>query len=496
MAQCACESPGWQKTKFSDGAWLLLAESGCGDKAPDAVFAGNEEIKMSFTENNRIEYKEKLTDNLEKYVVGFVNSKGGEIYIGIRDDGSVAGVHNPDEIQLKIKDKLINNIRPSILGLFDIVAEKRDGKTIIKISLSGGMEMPYYIKQKGRSESGCFMRIGSSTQPLTEQMITDLMSKRHPISLARMPSLHQDLTFKQLRMYYAENNKPLNENLAQTLDFYTPEKKYNHVAYLFADNNNVSIRLGKYAGKDKLDLIGTEEYGNCCFVKAMQKIIDRFEIENITQSQKRGLKTRLDKKLVDKDVLHEVIINAFAHNDYSRGDTPIFEIFSDHFTITSFGGLVEGLSLEKFFNGISMPRNREIVRIFKDLEYMEQIGSGIPKIISKYGKDSVSIDGAVMQILLPFDFLGNEDAAYSAAGQKTSLKTSLKTDLKTDLKILNAIRRNPAVSTIELSEILNLSISGIKWNLNKLKKDGLIRRAGAKKGGYWEMINGRVKSGE
>jgi predicted HTH transcriptional regulator len=56
-------------------------------------------------EINHIEYKEKITHDLEKEVVAFLNSKGGDIYIGIKNNGSVIGVKNPDEIQLKIKDK-------------------------------------------------------------------------------------------------------------------------------------------------------------------------------------------------------------------------------------------------------------------------------------------------------------------------------------------------------------------------------------------------------
>jgi predicted HTH transcriptional regulator len=123
---------------------------------------------MKQTETNRIEHKEKLTDDLEKGVVAFLNSRGGNIYIGIAKNGSVVGVSNPDKAQLQIKDRLRDNVRPSILGLFDILTEERDGKTIIVINLAGGTETPYYIKQKGRSEAGCFIRVGSSAQPMPE----------------------------------------------------------------------------------------------------------------------------------------------------------------------------------------------------------------------------------------------------------------------------------------------------------------------------------------
>ncbi|MDR0978148.1 MAG: ATP-binding protein [Endomicrobium sp.] len=202
-------------------------------------------------ETNRIEYKEKLTDDIEKEAVAFLNSKGGEIRIGVKNDGTVIGVKNPDELQLKIKDRLKDNIRPSILGLFDVFTQEIDGKMVVVVKLSSGTLTPYYIKQKGRSESGYFIRIGSSSQPMTEEMIEGLMAKRHPISLKNLQSSVQDLTFAQFKIYYAEKGKELNEHFARNLDFLTTEGKYNQLANMFADKNRVSIRFAQWSGKDR-----------------------------------------------------------------------------------------------------------------------------------------------------------------------------------------------------------------------------------------------------
>ena len=202
-------------------------------------------------------------------------------------------------------------------------------------------------------------------------------------------------------------------------------------AFLFADNNNISVRIGKYSGTDKGDLIEREDFKDCCLITAMKKVIDRLDIENRTQTRKRPMNTRIDKSLVDEEVLHETIINAFVHNDYSRNlDTPIFQIYSDRFEIVSFGGLVDGMTLEKFYSGTSMPRNREIMRIFKDLNYVEQLGNGIPKIVKKYGRDAIAVDGFVIQTTLKFD-TGLEEITDS-----TDMKTIKDTSGKTVNKII------------------------------------------------------------
>jgi len=56
--------------------------------------------------------------------------------------------------------------------------------------------------------------------------------------------------------------------------------------------------------------------------------------------------TRIEKTLVDSKALKEAIINAMVHNDYSSGIPPVFEIFSDRFTITSYGGLPQEITKE------------------------------------------------------------------------------------------------------------------------------------------------------
>ena len=99
------------------------------------------------SETNRIEYKRELTKDLdiEKEVIAFLNyHEGGIIYIGIDKDGSDIGVEDVDSDMLKIIDRLKNNILPSCLGLFDIRAEKREEKDLIKVIIASGPEKPYF----------------------------------------------------------------------------------------------------------------------------------------------------------------------------------------------------------------------------------------------------------------------------------------------------------------------------------------------------------------
>ena len=177
-------------------------------------------------ENSRTEFKSELNDKLEKEVVAFLNNKeGGILYIGLDDIGSPIGVPELDSTQLKIADRIKNNILPSTMGLFDIVTEEIDNIPIIKILISSGLEKPYYIKKQGMSPNGCFMRIGTSTQPMPTPLIDNYYSKRLHNTLRNITSPRQDLTFAQLKIYYQERGMELNLNF-DTYNSLTPNWYY------------------------------------------------------------------------------------------------------------------------------------------------------------------------------------------------------------------------------------------------------------------------------
>ncbi|MDR1553579.1 MAG: winged helix-turn-helix transcriptional regulator, partial [Prevotellaceae bacterium] len=60
---------------------------------------------------------------------------------------------------------------------------------------------------------------------------------------------------------------------------------------------------------------------------------------------------------------------------------------------------------------------------------------------------------------------------------------------KNQLKIIENITNNPFVTSKELSQIIGITSDNILVNISKLKKQGIIRREGADKGGKWVIID-------
>lgn len=295
-------------------------------------------------ESNRIEFKAILNDKMEREIVAFLNNReGGILYIGLDDNGCPVDGIDLDSTQLKIADRIKNNILPSTLGLFDIITEQIKGIQVIKVLVSSGIEKPYYIKNHGMSPNGCYTRIGTSTQPMTTAMIDELYAKRIHTTLRNILSPRQDLNFAQLKIYYQERGLELNKQFASSLELLTLEGKYNYIAYLLADENGVSIKVAKYAGTDKVDLIENEEYGYCSLIKAANSVLEKMKIENVTHATVTSTK-RIENNLINSVALREAIINFIVHNDYSREIPPVFEIFSNRIEMTSYGGLIPGQS--------------------------------------------------------------------------------------------------------------------------------------------------------
>ena len=381
------------------------------------------------SETNRIENKEQLNEEFEQEVIAFLNYKeGGIIYVGINKNGQVVGVENNDLTQLQIKDRIKNNIQPSTLGLFDVTVETIDNKEIIKVIISSGTEKPYYLRKKGRTPEGCYIRIGSSKERMTERMIEEMFARRIKNSLKEIESPRQDLTFRQLKIHYEGNGMILNDNFARNLNLLTDEGKYNYNAYLLADENNISIKLVKYLGTSKMELIENQEYGYCCLITATQRILDRLTAEN-TVYAKIEYNGRKEVEMIDSKALKEAIINAMVHSDYTLTTTPIIELYSDRIEITSGGGLPQGLSQEEFLEGVTAPRNKELIRVFKDVDLIENIGSGVLRILDAYDKSCFKFMDHFLRVSFkykenPFEY-----------DEKTDKKTTKKTDKKTTKKI-------------------------------------------------------------
>lgn len=452
-------------------------------------------------ETNRIELKRELTRDLdlEKEVVAFLNyHEGGMIYVGIDDDGHAVGVKDIDGDMLKIKDRIRTGISPSPMGLFDVQTELIDDIRVIKIFIASGSEKPYYKIKYGLSERGCFIRVGTAAEPMTSKQIEDMYTKRVHRSLKNIPSPHKDLTFRQLHIYYDSQHLTLNDSFARNLDLLTADGEYNYVAYLLADSNSMSIKLAKYAGTDRDKLIENHEYGYCSLLKATDQVLNRLQVENTVKSS-IGYPYRTDTPLWNETAVRELVINAIVHNDYFNELSPKFELFSDRLEITSVGSLPNGMSKNEFFNGVSNPRNKELMRVFRDVDLVESLGTGLLRALKIYNEENFVFMEHFMRVVIPYAWIPSEGETDKSNVLEKIVKKNVQISERQrsiiqrmkktgTMNVLENALENAIETSASLAEYFNVNERTIRRDLQFLQEKGFIRRVGPDKGGHWEIL--------
>lgn len=72
---------------------------------------------MTFIESETVELKSSVVADICKEVIAFANTKGGTLYIGVEDDGTVVGVDSADRVTLQINNMVRDSIKPDVTML-------------------------------------------------------------------------------------------------------------------------------------------------------------------------------------------------------------------------------------------------------------------------------------------------------------------------------------------------------------------------------------------
>ncbi len=460
---------------------------------------------MLFHEDEKTELKRILNDAFEKEVDAFLNTLGGQILIGIEDNGTVCGVENADQVALSIADRIRNNILPSAMGLFTVEIRQEEMRSYLVVTVAGGLERPYYLKKYGMTPNGCYTRIGTQASPMTQNMIDGFFSRRILNTLHNVVSPNQELTFTQLKIYYQEKGyDAAGSYFLKNLDLFTEDGKYNYAAYLMADHNGTSIKVARFRGTEKLDIVERNEFGRCCLIKSALNVLERLNVANTTVVRVGGKAQRKEIRLIDPAALREAVLNAIIHNDYINGAYPVFEIYDDRIEIISSGGLPVGLSEKEFFAGRSLPRNKELMRIFSDMDLCEQLGSGMKKILRIYPQSVFSVSEHFIDVR--FDYAEEAMKILREQNQADNQKPNVSDDRINDRinviingkiteierNIMELISEQPNATTDMFCQKTGKTARTVSRALKSLQEKGYLKRIGSRKSGVWEICSDEI----
>lgn len=414
-------------------------------------------------ENERIELKKEFQKNLNKEIVAFANTKGGEIYLGINNDGTIVGLEDINDVELQCINHLSDTIKPDIMAFLKFEKVFLDKKTVLKITVNKGSMSPYYLSSKGIRPEGVYVRVGSASMPATETQILKMIKETTGTTYEEIRSLNQNLTFIQTEQEFFNMGISFNDSNKKTLGIIGRDGCYTNVGFLLSDQCDYKIKFAVYEGKQKTAFKDRHEFSGSLF-RQFYDLINKIDSYNRLSSPKLHGMKRVDKSEYPKEAIREVVLNALIHRDYSLKGYTLVSMFENRMEVLSLGGLVKGVDMSDIMLGVSILRNKNLADVFYRLRFIEAYGTGIDKIKESYKnqtkKPLFESSPNAFKVTLPK--LENEKSHTN----------------KREEKIIKLIEEKEEITRSDVENLLKVSSSTATRTLTKMVEEEKIKRIG------------------
>lgn len=430
-----------------------------------------------YIESETIELKQVLNKNIKKGIVALSNSKGGTIYIGIDDDGKVVGLQDIKSDIESLSSMIREGIIPNLTSYTNIEIKNIEDKEIMELHITSAPEKPYYLADKGLKPSGVYIRHGSSTIQTTDEIIRKMLVESSKRSFEEEISDIQDLTFDYIKEMFKKKNIEFSKEKYKSLKMIT-DNKFNNLALLLSDQNPFTIKCAIFEGKNKTIFKDRKELSGS-YLKIVEDAFYYMNLSNHINSIFNGLQ-RIDKKDYPDFSIREALLNAIIHRDYYFSGSILLSIFDDRIEINSIGGLINTLSLNDVYNGVSESRNPNFAEIFHRLDYVENYGTGVGRIMNEYNdcsfKPIIELSENIFKITLP-------NKNYTENDNKNIIFNNL----SHEDNIIKYVKENSKITRLEVEKLLNIGNTRAKQIINKLLDDDILIKEGTGKNTYYVL---------
>ena len=352
---------------------------------------------LARSEDTRHQFKADVTnaDSVGAELAAFANSGGGQLFIGVNDDGSISGLDAAAvrRINQLVANAATHNVRPPINPATDNV--QTDQGLVIVLTVDDGLNKPYadnqariwvksgsdkrhvtareeiqrMFQQAGLVQADVVPVVETSEADIEPKAFSDYFNRRYgPGSGFDGESLMH--TFQNLGLAH---NGAL--NLSGLLLFgknpqrYRPSFDVKAVAFPGTD-----MRDTRYL--DSEDITGTllEQYQrSLSFIKR--------NLRHVQGDQGFNTQGQLE---IPEQAIEELLVNALIHRDYFTQASVRIMVFSDRVEIISPGHLPDALTAAAVRRGTSLRRNPTLTAHAINILPYRGLGTGIPRAIQNW----------------------------------------------------------------------------------------------------------------
>ena len=449
-------------------------------------------------ETLEIEFKsdmKKLPDNdLIDAIVAFSNTNGGDLYLGVEDDGEITGLNkdHKDITQLaafvanktippvSVRVELVD-VEPSVLMIHvpksrSIVASSIGKIQRRRLKPDGSPEnIPMYPYEISTRLSELSM-LDFSAQPVPGAQYADL----DPVERARLRNMIQTYHGEKALLELPD------DELDKALQFVvTIEDKLipTHTGILLIGKKEKLKEYMPTAESAYQMLRGTELLANESFhlplLAAIERISSFVEARNPEREMEMGM-MRISIPEFDKRAVREAIVNAFAHRDYTRLGRVLIQIDADGLTVSNPGGFVEGVTFENILRVEPHGRNPVLADALKRIGLAERSGRGVDRIFEgslKFGRDLPDYSESTstnVKLFIPRS-MPDEKMIYLITDHQRKTGEPMPIN---SLLILNVLKQGRRMSLQDIASETNIPEIKARAALERLTEAGLIEAMG------------------
>ena len=434
------------------------------------------------------ECKNSAPKSLYESICSFLNRAGGDILLGISDDKTILGI-DEDSID-NIKQEIVTTINnpqkinpPVYLKIEDVEIK---GKNILYVSVPESSQVHKCCnKIFDRNEDGD-LNITDNNSLLTSMYLRKEKTFTENIvyPYCKMSDLREDLIEKARKMAINQNyNHPWKQlsdiELLKSVKLYTKDYQTGKSGFtlacilLFGKDETISSILPFHKTdlilrKQNLDRYDDRDDVRTNLIESYDRIMN-FGVKHLSDPFYLEGTQRIS---VRAKIMREIASNILIHREYTN-PFPAKIIIEKNRIFAENGNKPHGCGKIDLKNFSPFPKNPVIARVFKEIGFADELGSGVRNLI-KYAKiysDSVPelIEGDVFKIIIP---LKEETPQTTPQTHLTELES----------KILELIKKDNSISRKDISEKLDIGEDTIKEYLIRLKKKGVLAREGTYKG--------------
>ena len=451
-------------------------------------------------EGLHVEFKkshDSLSRSAFETICAFLNRKGGYILLGVKDNGTIEGIRE-DTLQGQLKTLANDMNNPQIISpvkSLDTEVVEIDGKKIICIYVPESTQVHsckgvYYDRQ---SE----VDIKLVTYPQISNLYVrkqDGYTENRIYPYMRMEDfVQEDIEAARREAVLRNANHPwksmTNEEILRSSKMYLRDEQTGKegftmaAALVFGKEPTIysvcpHYKIDALCRKENLDRYDDRDIMTCNLFEAYFRLLafiskhtpDRFYLEGYQRQSIREL------------IFREMVANFLAHREYSNPYSARVTIYKDtvvseNWTIPHIIGLITPQ------NVMPHPKNPAIVGCFRQMGWVEELGSGIRNLY-KYcpvyvrGSFPVMEEDDVFKLIIRYE---SEDKL----AEKINVPAG---NIKHADKILEMIGENPKVTARMLASELSLSERQIKRLLIQLVSEKVISRIGSRNKGEWYLL--------